>query len=35
MGHDEFRYNGHSDVDITETGVSQMESLAGFLSSNL
>ena len=33
MGHDEFRYNGHSDVDITEAGVSQMENLAGFLSS--
>ena len=33
MGHDEFRYNGHSDVDITETGVSQMENLAGVLSS--
>lgn len=32
MGHDEFRYNGHFDVDITETGVSQMENLAGFLS---
>ena len=31
-GHDEFRYNGHSDVDITGTGRLQMERLADFLS---
>lgn len=29
--HHEFRYNGHSDVDITETGLRQMERLAEFL----
>jgi len=31
VGHDEFRYNGHSDVDITELGRAQMENLADFL----
>ena len=31
VGHDEFRYNGHSDVDITELGRMQMENLAVFL----
>ncbi len=31
VGHDEFRYNGHSDVDITELGRMQMERLADFL----
>ncbi len=29
--HDEYRYNGHHDVDITDRGVGQMKSLAEFL----
>lgn len=32
VGHDEYRYNGHSDVDITPAGVQQMERLSEFLS---
>ncbi len=32
VNHDEYRYNGHHDVDITERGVKQMRSMAGFLS---
>ncbi|MBI5233610.1 MAG: histidine phosphatase family protein [Deltaproteobacteria bacterium] len=32
VGHHEQRYNGHSDVDITETGRGQMSLLADFLS---
>ena len=32
VGHDEYRYNGHSDVDITDTGLEQMERMAEFLS---
>ncbi len=31
VGHDEFRYNGHHDVDITERGVEQMDRLARVL----
>ncbi|MBI5560383.1 MAG: histidine phosphatase family protein [Deltaproteobacteria bacterium] len=31
-GHEEFRYNGHSDVDVTGIGRAQMSRLAGFLS---
>ncbi len=33
VNHHEMRYNGHSDVDITEAGVAQMERLSEFLSS--
>lgn len=32
VGHDEYRYNGHSDVDITDVGVMQMKRVAEFLS---
>ncbi|MDO8426844.1 MAG: histidine phosphatase family protein [Deltaproteobacteria bacterium] len=32
VNHHEYRYNGHFDVDITDTGVEQMERLAAFLS---
>jgi alpha-ribazole phosphatase/probable phosphoglycerate mutase len=32
VGHDEYRYNGSSDVDITDTGAMQMERLAEYLS---
>lgn len=31
VGHDEYRYNGHSDVDITTIGIEQMNRLASFL----
>ena len=31
VNHHEFRYNGHSDVDITDAGVDQMNKLADFL----
>jgi len=31
VGHDEFRYNGHHDVDITTRGVEQMDRLARVL----
>ncbi|MEK6531967.1 MAG: histidine phosphatase family protein [Deltaproteobacteria bacterium] len=31
VGHDEYRYNGHSDVDITGTGVEQMERITSAL----
>ncbi len=31
VGHDEYRYNGHHDVDITEVGTRQMQRLADFL----
>ncbi len=31
VGHDEYRYNGHSDVDITATGYEQMERVSGVL----
>lgn len=31
VGHDEYRYNGHSDVDITAIGVEQMNALASYL----
>ena len=31
VGHHEFRYNGHHDVDITGKGVEQMNRLAGVL----
>lgn len=31
VGHDEYRYNGHSDVDITAIGVEQMSALASYL----
>ncbi|MFQ5480286.1 MAG: histidine phosphatase family protein [Thermodesulfobacteriota bacterium] len=30
--HDEYRYNGHHDVDITDKGLEQMNRLAAFLS---
>ena len=32
VNHHEMRYNGHSDVDITEAGVAQMQRLSEFLS---
>ncbi|MBI5561891.1 MAG: histidine phosphatase family protein [Deltaproteobacteria bacterium] len=32
VNHHEFRYNGHFDVDITDTGVEQMDAVAGLLS---
>ncbi|HLC18228.1 MAG TPA: histidine phosphatase family protein [Thermodesulfobacteriota bacterium] len=32
VNHHEYRYNGHSDVDITDAGVVQMERLAAFFS---
>ncbi len=32
VNHQELRYNGHFDIDITEKGVEQMEMLSGFLS---
>ncbi|MBI5236825.1 MAG: histidine phosphatase family protein [Deltaproteobacteria bacterium] len=32
VNHHEMRYNGHSDVDITEAGVAQMHRLSEFLS---
>ncbi len=31
VGHDEYRYNGHCDVDITAIGVEQMNRLASYL----
>ncbi|MCK4847219.1 MAG: histidine phosphatase family protein [Deltaproteobacteria bacterium] len=31
VGHDEYRYNGHSDVDITDEGVLQLQRMADFL----
>lgn len=31
VNHHEYRYNGHFDVDITETGVEQMRRLSDFL----
>jgi alpha-ribazole phosphatase len=31
VNHHELRYNGHFDVDITDTGVLQMENVAAFL----
>ncbi len=31
VGHHEFRYNGHHDVDITTRGIEQMDRLAGVL----
>ncbi|MFQ5736399.1 MAG: histidine phosphatase family protein [Thermodesulfobacteriota bacterium] len=31
VNHHEYRYNGHSDVDITDVGVEQMNRLADFL----
>lgn len=31
VNHHEFRYNGHFDVDITDTGVEQMKGVAEFL----
>ena len=31
VNHHEFRYNGHSDVDITDAGVEQMNRLADFM----
>ncbi len=34
VNHHEYRYNGHSDVDITPTGVLQMNRLADFLSTH-
>jgi len=34
VNHHEYRYNGHFDVDITTTGVLQMERLAQFLSTH-
>jgi alpha-ribazole phosphatase/probable phosphoglycerate mutase len=34
VNHHEYRYNGHSDVDITPTGVLQMDRLADFLSTH-
>ncbi|MDH4226536.1 MAG: histidine phosphatase family protein [Deltaproteobacteria bacterium] len=30
VGHADFRYNGHTDVDITSVGISQMQRLAEF-----
>lgn len=32
VNHDEYRYNGHFDVDITNTGVEQMTRVSQFLS---
>ncbi len=34
VNHHEYRYNGHFDVDITPTGVLQMDRLAAFLSTH-
>lgn len=31
VNHHEFRYNGHFDIDITETGIAQMENIASIL----
>lgn len=31
VGHHEYRYNGHSDVDITSIGVEQMQKVADYL----
>lgn len=33
VGHHEYRYNGHTNVDITEEGMRQMERLSEFFSS--
>ncbi len=33
VGHGEYRYNGHTDVDITDKGVAQMDAAAHFLAS--